>query len=1005
MTFFTSIGAAIFGAGTFLATLTAGALQVAAGIGLSLIAKSIAGEPEPPRFGVQARLQGGDDVPRSIIFGRTCTAGSLVYHNTWGTANGVPNAFHTRVIALADYPIQSLDTVFVQELAATLLKASPHPQYGWPVQEYRKGGVDHMWVKFYDGTQVAADSFLVTSVSSAARPYGATRVGRGIPYAIVTCMAPERVDGEEKPLFSGGPPAIKFEVTGARLYDPSRDSTVPGGSGTQRLANPATWGGDGDHLPIVQAVNILLGITFNGQWLYGLQSINVNRVPLADAVTQINKCRVLFQGPNGMEPQYRSGGELQVGAQIKAALEALLTACQGRMMETAGTYKFRIGAADAPVYAFTDADIISTQEQSFTPFYGLEDSINGVQATYPNPAEGWKTKTAPPLLRPDLEVLDGGRRLMASVSLDMVPYPGQVQRLQKSALDEAQRARRHTYVLPPEFWVLEPGDIIQWTSERNGYIDKLFRVDGVADRADLDVMVDITEVDPSDYDWDFDTDFTPVVDGPIQLVETPALPIIGWNAYGVEVLDNEARARRPGIEIEYQPGLQNIEFVRVQVRMPGAAGPFGDWTFNYGSPWRAQIPGNFINNTEYEVRGIFVTYDRAPAEWSAWLTVLTPDVKLTAGLDFDPFEGVVGFDQLGDDLAGYLTWIGQSPRELIEAIQNVDTHIADQEASNALTFKEVRQEVAVSVGTVQASFEQTITVAIIPLQNEVAALADWLTELSAGDGSDISTARFRMTTLSGPSGYSRIGAETRVDTSDPLAWRGAAWYLDTPTNPALPTRFLVNADQFIVASGAIEQQLMIFDGTALRVNNALVRTASIADAQITGAKIADATITTAKIGDAQITGAKIANATITNAKIQDAAITSAKIGNLQVGRLQLANGSVTDFPSGSGSVSGFSAVGPVYGTPFTPNGPFMWAAAISTSSGGGTRTASVFLETVPGGTRYDLAFNNAGSINTSGVAPAGIPYGTQMRMGASANVTDGNSITMNWNVVATIPVK
>src|SRR5215217_8038385 len=124
MTFFTAIGASIFGAGTFLATLTAGALQVAAGVGLSLIGKAIAGEPQnnQPKFGVQTQLQGGDDVPRSILLGYTCTAGSLVYWNTWGVANGTTNGFHTRVVALADYPIQSLERVFVEDLTGTLLK-------------------------------------------------------------------------------------------------------------------------------------------------------------------------------------------------------------------------------------------------------------------------------------------------------------------------------------------------------------------------------------------------------------------------------------------------------------------------------------------------------------------------------------------------------------------------------------------------------------------------------------------------------------------------------------------------------------------------------------------------------------------------------------------------------------------------------------------------------------------------------------------------------------------
>lgn len=896
MAFFTAAATAITGAvaGSFIATITAGALQVAAGIGLSLIARAVSGDTaaSTPKFGVQSQLQGGDDVPRSVIFGLACTAGSLVYWNTWGVANGTNNGFHTRVVALADYPIQSIQRVFVEDATGTLLFAQMHPDYGWPVQEFRKNGVDHMWVKFYDGTQVTADPFLVNSVSSADRPYAADRVGRGIPYAIVTCRAPERNDGEERPLFSSGAPSIKFEVVGARLYDPSRDSSV-GGAGSQRYNDSSTWGGDGDHLPVVQAYNILRGIRYGGTWLYGLQSLNANRIPVADVIAQINRCRIQFQGPDGMEPQYRSGGELQVAAQIRVALDALMTACQGRLIEIAGNYKFRVGAPGAAVLSFTDADIISTEEQTFTPFYGLEDTINGIQSTYPNPNEGWATKTAPPLIRTDLEARDGNRRLMASVALDMVPYAGQVQRLQLSALEEAQRARRHTFALGPEFWTLEPGDIVQWTSARNSYVAKLFRVDGVADRSDLEVLVDLTEVDPSDYNWNFDDNYTPVIDGPLVLVDTPALPAIGWQAYGVEVLDADGRARRAGIEVAYQPNLQNVEFVRIQVRMPGETNPFIDVVVNYGSPYRTQIAGNFINATDYEVRGIYVLYDRSPAEWSAWLTATTPDVKLVAGLDFDPFEGVVNFDTIDDDLAGFFTWIGQSPRELLEAIQDVDTHVADQEASNILTFSEIRTEMAVSVGQVRAEFEQTVTLAIVPLQGEVQALADYFTQLTAGNGSDVSTGRFRMTVLSGPTGYSRIGAETRVDTADPLAWRGAAWYLDTPNDPLLPTRFLVNADQFIVVSGNNEAQMMVFDGTALRVNNALVRSASIADAAITTAKIADAQITGAKIVDATIGSAKIADAAIGTAKIGDAAITSAKISNLAVDTVKIAAGAVS----------------------------------------------------------------------------------------------------------------
>ena len=77
----------------------------------------------------------------------------------------------------------------------------------------------------------------------------------------------------------------------------------------------------------------------------------------------------------------------------------------------------------------TDGVIISTEEQSFTPFFGLADTVNGISASYPSPADAWNSKVAPPLRNTDYQTLDGGRRLMATVSLDFVPYDGQVQRL------------------------------------------------------------------------------------------------------------------------------------------------------------------------------------------------------------------------------------------------------------------------------------------------------------------------------------------------------------------------------------------------------------------------------------------------------------------------------------------------------------------------------------------------------------------------------------------------
>src|SRR5690606_20234281 len=160
-------------------------------------------------------------------------------------------------------------------------------------------------------------------------------------------------------------------------------------------------------------------------------------------------------------------------SEIGDAVDKLLSGGNARLVESAGVYKIRVGEPDAPVAFFTDDEVLSTEEQSFTPFFGLSETINGITATYPEPNEGWNTKAAPPLYNNTYEAEDGNRRLLTAIPMDFVYRPGQVQRLMKAALNEARRARRHTLVLPPAYWTLEPGDIISWTSERNGYVNKL----------------------------------------------------------------------------------------------------------------------------------------------------------------------------------------------------------------------------------------------------------------------------------------------------------------------------------------------------------------------------------------------------------------------------------------------------------------------------------------------------------------------------------------------------
>lgn len=645
MPFFSGIATAIVGAlgiaGTFLGGATAFIIKAAIGIGLSYAAQALAGKPKQQKsqqapFSVQGKLRASGEIPRSFIGGKGATAGSLVYPNTWGETTGTPNAYIVQVISLSDLPSQSLDQVWVNGELCTL-DDTPHADFGYPVLEYRVGTKDHLWVKFYDGTQTDADAYLVDKFSDHDTwPYESTRVGTGITYVICTA----RVNDE---LFTGFP-EFKFAITGAKLYDPTADTTA-GGSGSQRWDTPSTWGGaDGDHLPIVQLYNICRGITYGGEWFYGLQNVAAAQLPDAAWIAAINVCRATKTGPDGSEAQYRSGGEIPVNARIAETVEALLTACQGRLAEIGGFYKPHAGAPGSSGGSFTDGDIISTAGQSFTPFYGLADTINGIAAKYPEPAEGWNIKPAPTRYDADFEAEDGNRRLMADVDYSMVPYGGQVQRLMQSALDEARRARRHTFTLPAEFWQHEPGDVLSWTSERNGYEAKLFRIDGMADLANLDVLVDITEVDPADYDWDQGTDYVTPVDGRVGIARPAPQPIVDWFAEAYAVPDNDGTGRRPAIKLSWDGDVDDVEAVQYQVRLPGSPPEIvRDGSTLDVEKASVVISENLLSNTTYEVRGRYIprsdrrtlwsneTFGGSPPEITEgeWFEVTTPDIGIT----------------------------------------------------------------------------------------------------------------------------------------------------------------------------------------------------------------------------------------------------------------------------------------------------------------------------------------------------------------------------------------
>lgn len=938
MAIFSGIATAISGAISAVSSFIGGLgvvgsflLKTAVGVGVSLLAQSLAGKPKDPTFSINGTLQGGGDISRSFILGRTATAGSLVFVNTWGQDGDTPNAYLTQVIALSDMPIRGLAEVWVNGERVTLGGLS---ERGYAVNEYP----DSLWVKFYDGTQTTADSFLFTSVSNGNRWWNPDRIGRGVAYAIVTARV-------SKNMFSGVP-SFKFVLEGMRLYDISRDSTQ-GGVGTHRYADPATWGGDGDFLPAVQIYNLLRGISYNGQWFYGLQNMAAARLPALAWIAQIEKHRAGTLESTGWVNTYRSGGEVQVEAPLTSAVETLLTACQGKISEVGGVYYLHSGAPDAPVIAFTDDDILSTEEQEFTPFLGLADTINGVSANYPSPQDGWVSKTAPPIYRTDLEAIDGNRRLMADVDLNFVPYAEQVQRLMRSALEEARRFRRHTIVLPPKFWAYAtPGTVFSWTSERNGYIAKLMRLDGVADRANLDVMVDITEVDPADYDWSTDTDFKPPVDGQLGVIRPSPQAIVDWFAEPATIKDAAGDDRRPAIRLTWDNSdgrLDDVIGIEYEVRLQATLEKVSEGRTDQPQVGSMLISQSLLPNQSYVVRGRYIPGGDRPVLWSGFIPVITPNVLLS---DKDVFVDV--------DLSGVdkqLSWLYDNARSAKDRIQaliasqlelpvvamehsesirrslslalgnaradyNEKIEIAVSETAAVGTKLEeltvsVNQNVASLTSQVQVAVNGTQAVAtrldsvevnfngsiasltsqiiavadanqalagrvdeievefgaataglsndILVVANATSALATRTDTLTAALGGNSAQVRVKWEASAGPTGYdARFGIVTVVNDG---STRAASFMMDAPSNPSLPTRILMQADQILMygTDPSSLKRPFVFQGGVLYLDDVRVNSLSALSGELGNVNIENAIVGNLQVGTSNIASGAISD--------------------------------------------------------------------------------------------------------------------------------------------------
>lgn len=570
---------------TFASPFAAAAWQLGSYYVLNRLGAHIqAQELARKRKGLTTEVQTvGETVPQTIPLGLTITSSHYVVpHYSFGDQN----KFRVQVVQFSSVPVSEIVGLWVNDQFYTMADLKTvHAERGLSASSGDYAG--KFWVRFHDGNQVAADSYLVSKFGGhAKRPWTSDFVGVGNAYAVITFLASDVWQGE---------PVVRFVVRGVDLFDP----------------RTGTWG-PSENL-IVIAYNLFVGLDMPDGSRVGV-GVSPDRLPLAQWVAAMN-----YQDAKG----FAGGLQMSVktaefgGDDPLDVIDACLAAADARVADVAGDWHIQAGPPGLPVATITDAEFDVDGTETVDPVLPVIDQFNAVRVTYSDPSEMWVQREAE-TVRDAGQVLADGGVLLGELSLPVVQSADHAADLAQAWLRDAARRLRHTVPLTGRHSLLAPLDVVAFSSERSGYLSRLFEVGQIVrDPETLAVTVTLRETDSADWKPDA------VSPGSVTSVirHSAGGNSAGLDGFGVvPAVSSGDAAGRPVIRAQWSAFEVGFSFVEVQVRQFGWSELLADG-LGVAESGSKTVSAALVFGAEYEVRARGVS---PLTDWTAWQRVVMP---------------------------------------------------------------------------------------------------------------------------------------------------------------------------------------------------------------------------------------------------------------------------------------------------------------------------------------------------------------------------------------------
>lgn len=448
-------------------------------IGSSLLRKGVSA-PEPSRESLE-RLNASINprTPRKFVVGRTAMNTDIRDHEY-----SSDQVYLHRFIVCAAHKVQAVEEIWFDDKKA------------WT----QAGGVQGDFVGYLTVAPVLEGN--AGNAINIGPRMGSSRRYTGCAYVHLRYKLTGNSKKTESPFAQSIPSRITIVGKGALVYDPRLDSTVPGGSGSQRANDQTTWAWNDSAArnPALQLLWYMLGWRINGLLSVG-KGIPPARIDLESFITAANLCdESVTLAAGGTEPRYRSDGVFSEGDNPTLVLDNFKAAMNADLDDVGGKLRLTVFHNDlaSPIAHFNDHDIVGPHNWSQTP--DLNETFNVVRGVYTDasPNSLYQQVDYPQV---SLASLDGIDRI-DGFDLALVQSPSQAQRLAKQRLQRQQYGGELSLTLNARGWLVQKNSVVTLSFKCMGWAEKLFRVAEMEHRVDGTCPMVLREENPDIYAWD-----------------------------------------------------------------------------------------------------------------------------------------------------------------------------------------------------------------------------------------------------------------------------------------------------------------------------------------------------------------------------------------------------------------------------------------------------------------------------------------------------------------------